>query len=356
MTRPDPAGRRPLARPWQWLILGAMSSVMISALLLVSFPAAWLIGAMIAGIFFTVFGGTLRITNTWSLIGQGVLGTLIANAMPLDTSVGLVSQWPVFLFSAICLFVTALALGWILTAAKILPGTTVVWGLSPGAATMMTFMAENAGADAQTVAFMQYIRLVLIAIIATAVTWVIGHEPAATATAQAVAAPLDWIAVCETLVLALAGPAVARLTGIKSMALVFPLAGGLLLSHLGWLDLRLPAPLLFGVYTLLGWRIGLRFTRPLVMHALSVMPAILLSSLLLLGACAGVAAWLVVFHGVDPLTAYLATSPGGVDMVAVLSASGGADMGFVMTMQMLRFLLVLAFVPPLAGVIGRRSR
>ena len=40
-----------------------------------------------------------------------------------------------------------------------LPGTTAVWGSSPGAATAMVLMAEAFGADARLVAFMQYLRV-----------------------------------------------------------------------------------------------------------------------------------------------------------------------------------------------------
>ena len=37
-----------------------------------------------------------------------------------------------------------------------LPGTTALWGTSPGAASVMTIMAESYGADMRLVAFMQY--------------------------------------------------------------------------------------------------------------------------------------------------------------------------------------------------------
>jgi membrane AbrB-like protein len=61
-----------------------------------------------------------------------------------------------------------------------------------------------------------------------------------------------------------------------------------------------------------------------------------------IGACAGLAALLVAFAGIDPLTAYLATSPGGIDSIAIIGMAGGADMPFVMAMQTARFLVVMA--------------
>ena len=46
--------------------------------------------------------------------------------------------------------------------------------------------------------------------------------------------------------------------------------------------------------------------------------------------------------GIDPLTAYLATSPGGMDSVAIIAAaSDRVDISFVMALQTARFLIVL---------------
>jgi uncharacterized membrane protein AbrB (regulator of aidB expression) len=59
--------------------------------------------------------------------------------------------------------------------------------------------------------------------------------------------------------------------------------------------------------------------------------------------------------GIDPLTAYLATSPGGADSAAIIAASSGkADALFVMTMQMIRAIAVLFLGPPLAKFVARR--
>ena len=68
----------------------------------------------------------------------------------------------------------------------------------------------------------------------------------------------------------------------------------------------------------------------------------------LLATC-GLAAWaLVAFAGIDPLTAFLATSQGGADSVAIISASSNVNLPFVMSMQIARFLLVLFTGPLLA--------
>jgi hypothetical protein len=60
---------------------------------------------------------------------------------------------------------------------------------------------------------------------------------------------------------------------------------------------------------------------------------------------------LVVVAGIDPLTAYLATSPGGSDSVAIITASTTADVSFVMAMQTVRLLAVLFVGPALTRYV-----
>jgi len=59
--------------------------------------------------------------------------------------------------------------------------------------------------------------------------------------------------------------------------------------------------------------------------------------------------------GLDPLTAYLATSPGGADSVAVIAATSAVDAGFVMAMQLARFLMVLVFGPQVSKFVAKRA-
>jgi membrane AbrB-like protein len=63
---------------------------------------------------------------------------------------------------------------------------------------------------------------------------------------------------------------------------------------------------------------------------------------------------LVYAAGIDPMTAYLATSPGGMDSVAIIGASSKADLSFVMALQTLRLVIVLIAGPPLARFIAQR--
>lgn len=242
-----------------------------------------------------------------------------------------------------------------MTRLHVLPGTTAVWGLSPGAATVMTLMAESFGADAQLVAFMQYARVILVAAIASIVAKAVGASAPHAFHAAAWFPPIVWGPLLETLALAAAGPLIALRLNIRAGALLIPLVVGVFLVRQGWMSVALPRWLLAFAYSFIGWHIGLRFTRPLLLHALKALPAIIACSLALIAACGALAALFVAAAGIDPLTAYLATSPGGADTAAIIAASCNVDAPFVMTMQMLRLVVVLVTGPATARFIATRS-
>jgi membrane AbrB-like protein len=82
---------------------------------------------------------------------------------------------------------------------------------------------------------------------------------------------------------------------------------------------------------------------------------VVLATLILMGVCAFLAFVLVQAAGIDPLTAYLATSPGGLDSVAVIAASSSnIDTSFVMALQGARLVIVLLAGPPLVRFIAQR--
>ena len=122
----------------------------------------------------------------------------------------------------------------------------------------------------------------------------------------------------------------------------------------------LPVPPLFLLpalalaYAALGWGIGLRFNRQILEHAWRVLPRVLIAifALIVLGLL--IAGSLMFFSGVAPLTAYLATSPGGADSVAVIAVGSAVDAGFVMAMQMVRFFMVLLLGPRLSRLLVQR--
>src|SRR6266481_3929337 len=108
---------------------------------------------------------------------------------------------------------------------------------------------------------------------------------------------------------------------IPAGILLIPMVLGAVLQSNGLVEIELPSWLLAVSYLLLGWTIGLRFTREILVYAIRALPKMIVSILMLIAFCGGLAFALVEVFDIDPLTAYLATSPGGADSVAIIAAS-----------------------------------
>ena len=69
------------------------------------------------------------------------------------------------------------------------------------------------------------------------------------------------------------------------------------------------------------------------------------STLVLLLASLALAAIVAHEMGIDPVSAYLAATPGGTDSVAAIGADLRIDTAFVLAMHLVRILCVLVFGP-----------
>ena len=218
----------------------------------------------------------------------------------------------------------------------------------------MTLMAEHYGADPRLVAFMQYLRVVMVAVIAAVVARLFGVSPAQATRDIVWFPPVEIVPFLETLALAVAGPLIARRLNIPAGAFLLPLVLGIVLTHFHLMTIELPTWLLAASYAFVGWNIGLRFSRPLLIHAARTLPIVMTATVVLIALCGAVGVLMVWGAGVDPLTAYLATSPGGSDSIAIIAASSNVDVSFVMAMQTVRMLAVIFIAPLLTKFLAER--
>jgi membrane AbrB-like protein len=340
-----------------WGVLLPLSAALAWVLAAVHLPASVLLGFMLGGIVLASRDVRLKVPTLLFAQAQGVLGCLMARSLKPQALVRVASGWPVFLLASASVMVASAVLGWILMRRKVFPGSTAIWGLAPGAASAMVLMAGSYGADVRLVAFMQYLRVAVVTTSAALVArwWL--PQGAAVAAVGAVtwfdfSDPLHLLA---TLLLAFCGAMLARRLRIPAGSMVLPLLLGIALQASGQLVIELPPVLLALAYALIGWSIGLRFNRAILQHAWRALPQVLGAIFALMAVGALIAVALFALVDIDPLTAYLATSPGGADSVAVIAATSAVDAGFVMAMQLARFLMVLVGGPLLSKWVATRS-
>jgi membrane AbrB-like protein len=353
---PPAAWWRPRGRASHWCALAAGSALLVVLLEALRLPAALLLGAMLAAIALAAAGGSARLPRWPFLAAQAVIGCLMARAITPSILAAILRDWPLLLAMVLAVVAASCVLGWLLARWRVLPGTTAVWGSFPGGASAMVLMADVYGADVRLVAVMHYLRVVVVAIVATGVARLVTSAPTGHAVAAGWLAPVAWPRFAATLAVAFGGAGIAALLRLPSGTLLLPLATGTALGCTGLLRIELPTWLLAATYMVIGWSIGLRFTRPILLHAGRALPAIVASTAVLIATCGGFAVLLSRLAGIDPLTAYLATSPGGADSVAIIATgSPSVDVAFVMALQTTRFVLVLLIGPHVARFIARRT-
>ena len=88
---------------------------------------------------------------------------------------------------------------------------------------------------------------------------------------------------------------------------------------------------------------------------LRALPQILAATLAVIALCGLWAYGLTRLLPIDFLTAFLATSPGGLDSVAIIAVGSHADVSFVLAVQTLRLVVVLLAGPALAKLIARAA-
>ncbi|MDA8028597.1 MAG: AbrB family transcriptional regulator [Nitrospiraceae bacterium] len=345
----------PGSRAASWSLLLLLSVGLSLLFSLARLPASLLMGPMVAAIILATRGMALRIPPLLHLASQAVIGTMIAHMLTPSILGSLRTQWPLLLLVVFSTIAAASFLGWLLGRLRILPGTTAIWGLSPGAASVMMVMAEAYGADARLVAFMQYLRVVVVVTVASLVVRFWLPAPGLPQNSFSLFAAVPWKSFLETLLVLSLGTVAGKLSRIPAGAMLLPMILGSVLHAEAGLSITLPPLLLAVAYTLLGWGIGLGFTRPILLHALTALPRTLMAILALVLFSGLIALLLVDFLGMDPLTAYLATSPGGMDSVAIIASSAPhLDISFIMALQTLRFMGVLLLGPVLSRFLADR--
>lgn len=336
----------------QWLffiVIAALSGWLLEK---TAMPAALLLGPMLCAIIMGVLGVKIRMPKVCFKYSQGVIGCLIAHAMTLPILIEILGMWHVMLVTTIVTLLLSVLVGILSVRYGGLPGSTAAWGTSPGGAATMVAMAEDYGADARIVATMQYIRVICVVLMAALVSHILGdvrdQQEATTVVMQGGETVINFFL---TLVVLLVGVYLGRL--MPAGFLLVPMLLGTSLQLLGFIHIVIPHWLVAIAYGVIGAYIGFRFDRETLRYVMHAMPIMFAASMVLIILCGVSALFISWWLGVDYLSAYLATSPGGLDSLSVVAIDVHADIGLVMAMQTLRLFAVILTGPMLSKYIAR---
>jgi membrane AbrB-like protein len=324
-----------------WVLLAAAIAATALALDFVGMPSPTLFAALLVGI-----AVALRRPDAFSLPkevftgAQAVTGVTLGAYLQSSSLSAIADSWlPVALVSLGTLGLS-LAAGVILSRTTELDPATAALGSIAGGASGIVGMSDELGGDDRLVAFMQYLRVLVVVLLTPAVAAVTGgHAAAATASAPAFGDLTGW---ALTLVIAPAGVLAGRRLNLPSLIGPMLIAGGLTLAGVGFSVPPVLRELAFG---LIGLMVGLRFTVATLRQVGRLVVPVLISLIALLVACFGLAVLLHLTAGVSLRDAYFATTPGGLYAVLAIAVGTGADTTFILAVQALRVFVMILLAP-----------
>ena len=336
------------------LVLGvtAALSVALSALHL---PSAVLFASLLGGMAHALTSPTLlRVPPGAFRLGQALIGVTIGSLVSLPALTGMGKALLPITAVTLGTVVLSLLAGRLLAVRRDVSPVTGAFAMIAGGASGVVALAHDLGADDRVVTVVQYLRVLVVLLLMPVVTAVVFHPDRGVGHLDAggTRLPVDLAYVA----LAVGGGLLlARAVPVATATLLGPLAIAAGLSSTGWLDTpAVPLPLQWAAYVLIGVQVGLRFTRASLAAITRMLPVVLSILVGMVAATAAMGAALAWLTPVDGLTAYLATTPGGLFAVLAIAADSGSDVTYVMAVQLFRLLVILALTPALARRLRAR--
>ena len=337
----------------KWAALVAVSIAVAAIAQLLHVPAAWLIGPMVTAIVMAVRGFGRTVSPQGFLAAMALIAVTVSQTISTPILIQLAHLWLPITAVVACSVVAAGVSAWLLARYSPIDPATAAWGSTPGGASTMTLLAAAYGADARLVAFMQFLRVTLVVLTASMVSKLLlgGHVP--TPHPVTAAGPFQPIAFVETIGVALVAGLIGRYSRVPGGQFLVPLILAGVLHATGFFHPFMPVWLLDAAYATVGISIGLLYDRSTLVFALRMLPIIALSTVVLIVLSAASGMLLVPLAHTDLMTAYLATTPGGLDSIPVIGIDVGANLPLILAAQTTRVFAVVFLGPPLAKLIIR---
>jgi len=320
-------------------------------------PSSYLFGGLLVGIAAALlvpdrlaipqraFTGALAVAGV-------VLGTLL-DSSSLD-AIG--DSWlPLALVTAATLAIS-LGAGAVLARVTSLDLPTATLGMVAGGASGIVGISGELGADDRLVAFMQYLRVLVIVLLTpllVAIAFPGESTHAVTAAEPVLGDGRGWVLLLAT---GGAGVTLAAAVRFPAASLLGPMVFAAIVS-LGVPGGEFEVPPLVRelAFSLIGLQVGLKFTVDTIRLLGRLLVPVIAAVLGVLAACGVLAVLLDVTSDVSFRDAYLATTPGGLYAVLAVALGANANAGFILAAQGLRLIVMVALAPVFVRWIVARA-
>jgi membrane AbrB-like protein len=334
-------------------VVVALTLVASAVLTLLHLPSPVLFGSLAAGMAHALVAREeLDVPPLVFRVGQALVGAVIGALVQLPTLLRIASDWPSVVLVTLGTLAISVAAGRLLAVDRDVTPVTGAFAMIAGGASGIVALARELGADDRVVTIVQYLRVLLVLLAMPLVTGFVFHPP--TGAGSLSSGPTRWLPDLTFVLLAVGlGLLVQRVVTAPATALLGPMLVAVALAASGVLGPVSVPPALENLgYALIGVRVGLRFTRASLRSIARLLPLATALIVAVIGACGLLGVLLAEVTGTDELTAYLATTPGGLFAVLATAADSGSDVTYVLAVQVIRVFAMLLLAP----LLGRWFR
>ena len=345
------------ANVMQWLVVCGCALVAAIACVAIGTPLPWMIGPLVATaalhLLWPKVAGSRPLPRVWSSLGQWTIGTTLGLYFTPQVFGHVVRLWPWLVVAVIAALVMGAIGARVMMRFARLDAPTAFFAAAIGGAAEMANPAERHGARVDRVAAAHAMRIAMVVLIvpfALRAAGVHGLDPYVPA--STVVLPLRLAMLLA--ITGVCGFALARLS-ITNAWTIGPLLCAAALS-IASVDLSaIPRPLVDAGQLLIGCSLGSRFSPDFLEAA----PRFIASTIALvvgyLVCAAAVAIAIAWASGMEPGTAILATSPGGIAEMSLTARNLALGVPIVTAFQAVRLIAVVMTIGPLYSSFDRRA-
>ncbi|MBV5113506.1 AbrB family transcriptional regulator [Bacillus altitudinis] len=350
------------------LILIAVSGLGGFLLSLTGMSIGWMIGTLMTAAFIALRRpalfqrkgkNTLRIHSRWLLLGQFILGIELGQKMNMKVLHIFAENWLPVSFMLVFSILLAMLSGFVLWKLSKTDMLTSFVGTAPGGLSAMPGIAQEVGANTAVVSLVQTIRVLMVVLtIPFTVFYLNTKSQSDVVVAQGSAfssgvftiSNISWTAalilgawLMSRLAVRLHFPApwlIGSMLGVAALQVgVGALTGHDLIPY--W-----PAQANIASQVFLGATIGSKMNKQMFVGLKNTLIVAVVSSAGLIAATVLSSIAIAEITGISVITAILAFSPGGIAEMATTAVTLHEDSTFVVAVQVVRIILVIAMLPP----------
>lgn len=330
--------------------LGATGTGWLAAQL--HLPLPWMIGALVFATATSLSGIRIRAPAMTRALGQVVVAGSVGLAFTPAALAALGAMFLPMVAAALLTIAAGFAVAWVLMRLAHVDAITASLASVPMGPVESANLAQRYGVAAGPVVFAQTLRIMaLILLIPPAVLLLDGTVSDPSETLRSI----PWTAPGAALLLGLAvlGAWVFRMLRISNPFFLGPLAASAVASALGLPVSAVPYAVLAGAQILLGVWLGAVFDRDMFRRAGSFVPAALVSTLMMILMCLGLALVLARLTGTGWPAMVLATAPGSVTEMALTAKVLQESVALVTAFHITRIFIIIPSAPLLTRITAK---